>query len=206
MYRRQSGSSLLTVIVLGIVAGAVFLLYQQWSSPAAPVVPTSTPSPPTLAPTFTAAPIVIPTATIPVISARLSVPTAGILTPVVDVYLDGVSWDVSYLGSNAGHLQGTAWLDGTGNIVLAGHVENFDGGAGVFAAIDDLRLGDPVVLSDGAQVKYYAVTEVKTVQPDDLTVLYPTDTDRITLITCDGYDFVNNSYQQRIVVIAERAS
>jgi LPXTG-site transpeptidase (sortase) family protein len=206
MYRRQSGSSLLTVIVLGIVAGAIFVLYQQWSSPAAPVLPTTTPAPPTLAPTFTAAPIVIPTATIPVISARLSVPTAGILTPVVDVYLDGVSWDVSYLGNNAGHLQGTAWLDETGNIVLAGHVENFDGGAGVFASIDDLRLGDPVVLSDGAQVKYYAVTEVKTVQPDDLTVLYPTQADRITLITCDGYDFVNNSYQTRVVVIAERAS
>jgi sortase (surface protein transpeptidase) len=37
-------------------------------------------------------------------------------------------------------------------------------------------------------------------------VLYPTDTDRITLITCDSYDFLQNTYQDRLVVVADRVA
>jgi LPXTG-site transpeptidase (sortase) family protein len=205
IYRRRQPSSLLTVIVLGVIAGAVFMLYKQWSAPVTPPVPTPT-AVPTLIPTFTTAPLVIPTATRPVITARLSIPTAGIVTPVVDVYLDGVSWDVRYLGDNAGHLQSTAWLNDTGNVVLAGHVETVDGRPGIFAALSDLRPGDPIALSDGTVVKRYAVTSVKTVQPDDLSVLYPTTNDQITLITCDGYNFLDNAYDERIVVVGQRVA
>ena len=147
MYRRQPGSSRIPMfILLGIFAGIGFLLYQQLTAPAAPPPPpptatfiptlTNTP-PPLIPPTLTPAPRV----------GRLSIPTAGVNTAIVEVYLDGVSWDVHYLGQNAGHLQGTAWLGESGNVVLAGHVEMADGSPGIFATLDQMNPGDLVILS-----------------------------------------------------------
>jgi LPXTG-site transpeptidase (sortase) family protein len=81
-----------------------------------------------------------------------------------------------------------------------------DGRAGIFAKFDDLRLGDPVILTlDDAQQRY-SIISITTVKPDDLSVIYPTDTDRITLITCDSYDFLQNTYQDRLVVVADRVT
>ncbi len=213
MYRRQRGSSaatLLNVIVLGVIAGVIFLFIDRTRQPevtpvetpsldvgqvALALTPAATATPMPAAPTPTAAP-----------KATLFIPTAGVSAPVVDVYLDGESWDVSQLAGNAGHLQGTAWFDELGNIVLAGHVEQPDGRAGIFARIENLNAGDPLVLTLGGSERRYAVTEVKRVQPDDLSVLYPTQTDIITLITCDSYDFLQDSYQERVVVVAERVA
>jgi sortase A len=122
----------------------------------------------------------------------------------VQVYLDGVSWDVTNLGMNVGHLQGTAWLEDAGNIALSGHVELADGRAGVFASLHELKPGDLVVLRQGGSERRYSVTEVKTVQPEDLTPLYPTIEERLTLITCGNYNFFQDTYLERVVVVAQR--
>mgnify|MGYP002336116202 CR=1 FL=1 len=126
--------------------------------------------------------------------------------PVIEVYLDGESWDVKSLGQNAGHLQGTAWFGETGNIVLAGHVELPDGRAGIFADIDEMNLGDPVIMRLNEAQRRYSITSIRKVAPDDLSVFYPTEDDQLTLITCDAYDFLQNSYQERLVVVAERVA
>jgi LPXTG-site transpeptidase (sortase) family protein len=202
MYRRRQSSSFLTIIALGMFLGVGFLLYQQWRNPAPLVAPapTFTPSPP---PTATPEPVIIPSTT-PRPRASIFIPTAGITASVIEVYLDGESWDVEYLGMNAGHLQGTAWFGDTGNMVLAGHVEMPDGRAGIFAGINELNVGDPLIVSLNDSQRRYSVTVVKKVAPDDLSVLYPTDHDQITLITCDSYNFFENEYQDRVVVVAER--
>ena len=210
MYRRQrsgSSSSILTFVVLGILLGIGFLLYQQWRSPApaAPPSLTDTPLPlPSLTPTPFQA-ITLPTAT-PTPHASLLLPTAGVSASVVEIYLDGESWDVRYLGFNAGHLQGTAQFGEPGNVVLAGHVEMADGRPGIFAGIDMLNVGDPAILSLGDAQQRYSVTAIKKVAPDDLSVLYPTQTDRLTLITCDSYNFLQDEYQDRLVIVADRTA
>lgn len=205
MYRRQrQSSSVLTIVVLGIMLGVGFLLYQQWRNPAPAVAPAPTNTPAPL-PTETARPVVLPSAT-PMPRASIFLPTTGVTAPVIEVYLDGESWDVKSLGQNAGHLQGTAWFGETGNIVLAGHVELPDGRAGIFAGIGELNLGDPVILTLNEAQQRYSVASIKKVAPDDLSVLYPTEDDQLTLITCDAYDFLQNSYQERLVVVAERVA
>lgn len=209
MYRRQrqsAASSILTFVVLGVIFGVGFLLYQQWRNPApASSVPTESP---TALPTLTPSPA--PVASLPSPTPRpqasLFLPTAGVTAPVIEVYLDGQSWDVKYLGQNAGHLQGTAWFGQPGNIVLAGHVEMPDGRAGIFAGMDKLAVGDPVILSLNNQQQRYSIASINRVQPDDLSVLYPTEKDRLTLITCDAYDFLQDTYQDRVVVVAERVA
>jgi LPXTG-site transpeptidase (sortase) family protein len=135
--------------------------------------------------------------------ARFFAPTAGIAGQVVETYLDGTSWDVSQLGPNIGHLQGTAWIPDAGNVVLAGHVEMADGRKGIFAELDRLQIGDPITLSQGDTEHTYQVTQKFSTTPDDMTVVYPSETHRLTLITCAAYDFLSNNYEERFVVIAE---
>lgn len=208
MYRRQRGASAATVlnlILLGVIAGLIFLFIDRSRQPAAdaPPVPTqqpASPQPPTLTPIA-----LLPTMT-PAPKATLFIPTAGVSAPVVDVYLDGESWDVSLLAGNAGHLEGTAWFNEVGNIVLAGHAEQADGRAGIFAHLENMTAGDPLVLTLGNSERRYSVTEVKRVLPDDLSVVYPSQQDIITLITCDSYNFLQDVYQERVVVVAERVA
>lgn len=207
MYRR-SGSrfNLMTIIILGVIAGVMYLVYDNATLPPAAVLPTLEPLPtdpplPTMPP---APPTEIPREI--TAGARLIAPTAGINTSVIVSYLSGASWDVTDLGTQAGYLQGTAWLDRPGNIVLAGHVEMADGRTGVFANIWDIAVGDPLILRQHGVDHVFTVRELLTVQPDDLTVIYPTSSPRLTLITCSNYDFFRDIYQDRYVVIAELAS
>jgi sortase A len=205
VYSRRSSLTVANVIVIGIIVGVTFLLFDRWRA-AVPAAATPTPrAQPTLAALLMASPqaVISPT---PEPQARLFIPSAGVNAQVVDTYLNGESWDVTQLGDNAGHLQGTAWFGSPGNIALAGHVELADGRAGIFAQIDQLTQGDPIILMLGAHEQRYSVTAVLRVAPDDLRVLYPTTTDQITLITCDSYNFLQNTYQERVVVVAERVT
>jgi LPXTG-site transpeptidase (sortase) family protein len=139
--------------------------------------------------------------------SSLFIPSLAINAPITQVYLDGTTWDVSALGMNVGHLQGTAWIDdGPGNVVLSGHVELRDGRRGVFAGIDDLAVGDLIILERGGQELRYSVTELREVEPTDLTPLMPTTDDRLTLITCSDYNFFSDSYETRQVIVATRMS
>lgn len=208
-YRRNPLVSLLRVILTGMILGVGFLIFDRWGNPRnAPASVSSTAAPLTVIETLQ--PPFIPTSTPePLISTAapqttLMLPTVGVNMPIIQVYLANTSWDVSHLGQNVGHLEGTAWFDRPGNVALSGHVELADGRAGVFSRLGQINPGDPVFVSYQGQRREYIVTEVRSVAPDDISVLYPTFDDRLTLITCDGYDFIQNAYLHRTVVIAER--
>ncbi len=208
MYQKGgSRFNVFTLIILGVIAGVGYLLYDSWSASL------DLSAPQVAAPTPIATEIAAPLATIEptqqareiTFGARIIAPTAGINAEVIESYLSGQSWDVSDLGIYAGHLQGTSWVDRPGNVVLAGHVEMADGRTGVFANIDELAVGDPIILRQDGVEHVYNVTEMRTVEPNDLSVLYPTSTNRLTLITCSDYSFLEDVYQQRFVIIAERS-
>lgn len=199
--RRRSSPlvSLMTLVVCGLIIGGMFSLYERMVLPASRPAREPVLYGPLIQPTIM--PLAIPTVTKPDYTTFF-VPTAGVNAPVVEVYQSGTSWDVSHLGYNAGHLQGTTPFGAPGNLVLVGHVEMADGRPGIFASINNMRVGDPLVISRGSLEKRYSVSEVRKVSPDDLSVLYPTTKDQLTLITCNDYDFLQNQYLERIVVIA----
>ncbi|MEO1647079.1 MAG: sortase, partial [Chloroflexota bacterium] len=117
---------------------------------------------------------------------------------------NGSSWDITDLRSNAGHLEGTPWVSEPGNVVISGHVERSNGLPGVFAALQDIEVGDEIqVVSEGI-THYYVVTETYMTSPSNLQPIMPTSVDRLTLITCDSYDIVTNAYRERLIVVAER--
>lgn len=231
MYRRNPNPiNLITLIALGVLAGIFYLAYDSLIQSSNPVPATEvtiqTPIPPTTAPPVAAVPTTIateatnaagteaPPASIAgyesIADAQILIPAAGISAPIIQVYLDGTSWDVSQLGMNVGHLQGTSWLSTPhaqpGNIVLSGHVEMRDGRQGIFAPVRDLGVGEIIILQVEGREHRYTIAEIRNVPPDDLSPLYPTEDERLTLITCDAYDFLSNSYQERTVIVAERVS
>lgn len=220
MYRQNnSGGVIGRVILLGVLVGIGFVIYDLFfsggdSSPAdqpgtIAVLPSSTPPPPGATTVPASAPTTAPPTpqgAVDIGEASLLIPRTGAIAPITQVYLDGTSWDVSNLGMAVGHLQGTSWVTGTppGNIVLSGHVELSDGRRGIFAGLEDLQPGETIILTRNGIDYFYRVVEINGVEPDDLTPVYPTTTERLTLITCSDYNFFADTYDQRQVVIAER--
>ncbi len=208
-------SNIFILIALGIFGGIVYLVFTGLGGDSDPeptpvaqvddATPTVTATLAPDQPTFTPQPTpTLAAGLYELSSARINIPEAAINAPIVQVYLEDGSWDVANLGMNVGHLQGTTWLSGVpGNIVLSGHVEMRDGRQGVFAGLDELQIGSLIILEQGNQEILYAVTEIMEVEPTNLDPVRPTTSERLTLITCDDYDFFADEYQIRTVVVAE---
>lgn len=217
--QRQRGNPLLRrliyLIVLamaGMLAGAVVWLalfifsepeVDDANMPHLLANPTSIPM--TAAPTVTPSPAFVNALGDESTFPRIFIPSAGVSQVIIDSALERDGWQVDHLGDRVGHLEGTTWLGEMGNIVLAGHVENVDGDPSIFHNIGDLQVGALITLSYQGMAYDYRVVEVKTVESDDLSVVYPVPgEERVTLITCTGYSFFLGEYQQRIVVVAVR--
>jgi LPXTG-site transpeptidase (sortase) family protein len=230
--RRNSSINPLSLIILGVFGAVAFLIFTTLSgggddddTAATAVVPTTVAEATAdIQPTVEDADVtavapgggVIPPPNVPTNTPELSVglysledaqiiiPAAAINAPVIQSYITDGSWDVSNLGMNVGHLQGTTWLGRTpGNIVLSGHVEMRDGRRGVFAGLEDLPIGTLVILRQGDVERQYEIIEINSVDPANLDPVRPTSSERLTLITCENYDFFQNAYLDRIVVVAE---
>lgn len=100
---------------------------------------------------------------------------------------------------------------GSGSAVIAGHVDNGLGLAGVFNNLADLEEGDDIYVRrpDGSEV-HFVVTGKRAYPYDDVPVdvlFNPVGSVRLNLITCDGEWLAEDkTYDQRLVVFAKLAS
>lgn len=139
---------------------------------------------------------------------KISIPVLGVDVTLTSFLLNGVSWDISPWESGIGHLEGTSWFDAGGNIALGGHSWLPNHAPGIFANLHTLQNGDEIEVTVDGVVVRYTVTGVTTVSMFDMTVLYPTEHEQLTLITCDvgSYNPESSLYDRRVVVSAERTS
>jgi LPXTG-site transpeptidase (sortase) family protein len=136
-------------------------------------------------------------------ATRIVIPAIDVDAPVVVVPIRNGTWDVEQIAYEVGHLQGTASPGDGSNVVMAGHVTLTAGGYGPFRGLAQLQPGDEVLVYVGDQEGYvYKVNLVKTVEPTDVEVAYPTTEPILTLITCVNWDPVQGSYDDRLVVVA----
>jgi LPXTG-site transpeptidase (sortase) family protein len=97
---------------------------------------------------------------------------------------------------------------GEGSVVLAGHVDDREQGAGAFVRLGELTAGDAVVvdLADGTTLRY-RVRTVEEIGKAELPVERLFDRSgppRLTLVTCSGaFDAVAREYRNNVVVTAE---
>ncbi|MDO8755780.1 MAG: sortase, partial [Anaerolineales bacterium] len=132
----------------------------------------------------------------------VEIPSLGISLPIVGVPLVNGDWDVSWLGNQAGWLEGTAFPSWEGNSALTGHVSMPDGKPGPFAKLGNLKWGDKVIVHAYGYMYVYQVRENKIIAPDDTSVLKHEEDAWLTLITCKNYDEAKDTYASRVAVRA----
>lgn len=82
----------------------------------------------------------------------------------------------------AGHIPGTALPGELGNCAIAAH-RNYTFGS-YFNRLGEIKEGDLVNVTYNNITYTYSVFEIITVLPDEISVLNPTETSTVTLITC----------------------
>lgn len=101
------------------------------------------------------------------------------------------------LAKALGHMEGTALPGQIGNCVIAGH-RNYNFGL-YFNRLNEVALGDEIAITTREGVYTYTVTEIKVVEPEELSVLDQTENARLTLITCTPIYIATH----RLIVVAE---
>lgn len=160
---------------------------------------TRTPAPTaTLTPTPTEDPYALPQGT-------LVIPELNLEEPLVLIPVRGGKWDLSDLGDGVG------WLQTTGNrpqadlaMVLIGHVTlPYPGGAGPFLDLYTLGPGDEVYYHTADGTYVYEVRYQSLVSPQSVENLYIPDGNKLILVTCTGWNAIEEKYDLRLLVELE---
>jgi sortase A len=98
------------------------------------------------------------------------------------------------LNRGAGRITGTAAIDSdSGNIGIAAHRDGF------FRPLKDIAVGDTLYLETLTATREYRVTRLDIVEPSNTSVLAPTPSSAITLVTCYPFYFVGSAPKRFIV-------
>jgi sortase A len=119
--------------------------------------------------------------------AVLRVPKLGLQAPVFD------GTDELVLNRGIGRIVGTAQLGEPGNIAITGHRDGF------FRALKNIAIGDSLILDTSGETASYVVEKISVVDPEDISVLAPTPTRALTLVTCYPFYYVGEAPHRYIV-------
>ena len=97
-----------------------------------------------------------------------------------------------------GHITGTAQPGTTGNVGIAGHRDGF------FRGLSAITPGDVIEVDTIQGKDVYRVERTWVVEPEEVSVLEPTSTPALTLVTCYPFYYVGSA-PQRFIVRAARA-
>ena len=132
----------------------------------------------------------------------LNIPKLGLNTNIIGIPLQDGEWNLTWLGKQAGYLEGTAFPTWNGNSAITAHVSNADGTPGPFAALGSLKWGDTIRIYAFGQTYTYSVRQTMQVFPSDTSIFKSETYPWLTLVTCRGYDPLSDSYDYRVVVRA----
>lgn len=124
---------------------------------------------------------------------RLEIPRIGVNQPVQP----GI--ENTHLDKGPGHYPNTSLPGQGGNAAIAGH-RTLRLKPSYFFRLNELKTGDPIRVVYADRTITYAVEQVFTTSPYDLTVLQPTEYPALTLTTCDP----PGSDERRLIVRAKQ--
>jgi len=104
--------------------------------------------------------------------------------------------DEATLQVAAGHLPDTPLPWELGNSAVAGHRDSF------FRPLSKIKLHDTMTLKTPHGEFHYAVSSVRVVEPNDLSVLAQNGRSSLTLVTCYPFSYVGRA-PKRFVVRAD---
>jgi LPXTG-site transpeptidase (sortase) family protein len=133
----------------------------------------------------------------------LEIPKLGVKLPIVGVPSTSTGWDVTWLGRNAGWLDGSAFPTWDGNSVITAHVWDAFNQPGPFAKLKDLKYGDQVKIHAFGQVYTYEIRESRSIAPSDQSRVFKHEEKPwLTLLTCEDYKELSKTYSHRRMVKA----
>jgi LPXTG-site transpeptidase (sortase) family protein len=114
------------------------------------------------------------------------------------------AWDVAWLGSDAGWLNGTAFPTWEGNSVLTAHVYQANGQPGPFVGLRSLTYGDRIIVHAYGQQYTFEVRSSRVASPGNTAYTFEhlEGYSYLTLVTCQGYEPSTGDYRWRRVVRA----
>jgi LPXTG-site transpeptidase (sortase) family protein len=130
----------------------------------------------------------------------LEIPKLDVSIPIVGVPLTEDGWDLTWLGANAGWLEGTAYPTHEGNAALTSHVTLADGTDGPFANLDELQYGDKIIIHMDGNRYVYEIRLMRQIYPNNLYILRHQNYPWLTLLTCKDYNAYSDSYLYRYSV------
>jgi LPXTG-site transpeptidase (sortase) family protein len=110
--------------------------------------------------------------------------------------------NVSWLGNQAGWLEGSAFPSWNGNSVLTSHIYLSNGKPGPFAKLHELQTGDKIFVHAFGQKFTFEVLTNATITPTDRSVMRHEERPWLTLVTCADYDLKTGTYKNRFIVRA----
>lgn len=139
------------------------------------------------------------------------IPDNTINIPVINITAP-ISWGVKNtpenitdaLSKGVAHVLYTSLPGETGNVFITGHSSNYPWAKGdynnIFALLNKMVIGDMVQLKYEGQLFVYKVSETKVVNPDDVSVMYPTSEPVLSLMTCTPV----GTNLRRLIVISKQ--
>jgi sortase A len=100
----------------------------------------------------------------------------------------------SSMAFGPGHIDGTSPPDGPGNCVLAGHRDSW------FAFLKHLEEGDEILLQAASIKRRFTVEETLVTSMVDGSILEPTESPRLTLVTCWPFLSLRSSPLRYVVI------
>jgi LPXTG-site transpeptidase (sortase) family protein len=101
--------------------------------------------------------------------------------------------DASTLERAIGHIANTALPGEAGNAAFAGHRDTF------FRRLRYVRAGDRIIITTVSGRHEYVVRDTRVVSPTDVSVLDPTPTPTLTLVTCFPFRYIGPAPERFIV-------
>lgn len=132
----------------------------------------------------------------------LEIPKLDVSAPIMGVPVVSGKWDVAWLGSSVGWLEGTAFPTFDGNTGITAHVWDAYNNPGPFVNLKNLRYGDTIKIHAWGFVFTYAVRYNYVTYPGNMTPLKHEEYDWVTLLTCERYSSTYDEYRFRRVVRA----
>jgi LPXTG-site transpeptidase (sortase) family protein len=97
------------------------------------------------------------------------------------------------LDRGLGIIESTAYLGEVGNIGISGHRDGF------FRSLKDIKLGDAIDILTPTGIEEFEVSDITIVDALEVSVLDPTDTTVLTLITCHPFYYQGYAPDRYIV-------
>lgn len=134
---------------------------------------------------------------------RIVIPYLLLDTKVAYIPFDGNTWLIDGLTQEIAWLGESSWPGLGSNTALAGHVTVTGQGDGPFRHLEELPVGEFVILYTEKNMYTYQVREHTVVDLDAMYVTYATQNPQITLITCTNWNNEVHAWLDRLVVYAD---